>query len=340
MPLPKIAIVGSESLLGREVNDLVKESGLAKSVKLIGADEDTGIIAERDGEPVLITELTAESLGDCQIAFLAGSPVSAHRAVQLASKLTPAPRLIDLTYSSEGLPGAQLRAPAVEPEEHHAASGAIQVIAHPAAIGLGIFLTRIEARFSIRRAVVHVFDPASERGQRGIDELQRQTANLFSFKALPKEVFDEQLGFNMLAKLGSEAPQQLDEVEARIKKHVAALQAMGGRKTLPSIRLIQAPVFHGHSLSIWVEFETAPRIADLEAALASPDVDVRDSEVEAPTNVGVVGQNGIAVGAIAADPADSRAVWFWAVADNFRIMAENALAVARGLLPRTAGGNK
>lgn len=332
MPQLKFAVVGSESLLGRDVQELISQSGLAGDVKLIGTDEDTGVIAERDGEPVFITELTAESLRGMDIAFLTGSPASARRAFQLASTLKPGPQLLDLTYGCEDLPGAQLRAPMVEPLDYQAPAANVNVIAHPAAIGLCLFLMRLHGRLPIKRAVVTIFEPASERGQRELDELQHQTVNLFAFRKLPREVFDAQLAFNMLARLGSDAPQQLDEIESRIRKHVAGLQAMGGRKMAPSIRLVQAPVFHGHSFSIWAEFEKTPLARDLEAALACPHVNVRDQETEAPANAGMAGQSGIAVGAIAPDPAAPRAAWLWAAADNFRLMSENAIAVARALV--------
>ena len=43
-------------------------------------------------------------------------------------------------------------------------------------------------------------------------------------------------------------------------------------------------------------------------------------------------QGGIAVGGIAPDRNSPEACWFWVVADNVRLMAENAVAVARQLL--------
>ena len=51
----------------------------------------------------------------------------------------------------------------------------------------------------------------------------------------------------------------------------------------------------------------------------------------------MAGQTGIAVGAITADRNHPQAVWFWVVADNIRIMAENAVAVARSLVGQTGG---
>jgi hypothetical protein len=54
----------------------------------------------------------------------------------------------------------------------------------------------------IERMVATVFEPASENGQKGMDELHEQTVNLLSFQELPKNVFDIQVAFNMVARYG------------------------------------------------------------------------------------------------------------------------------------------
>jgi aspartate-semialdehyde dehydrogenase len=107
---------------------------------------------------------------------------------------------------------------------------------------------------------------------------------------------------------------------------------------MPSIRLIQAPVFHGYSFSIWAEFRRNPGAQALAESLASAQVDVRGEEDEAPTNVGAANQSGITVGAIEADRNHPQACWFWMVADNLRIAAEEAVAVAREISEQTHGG--
>jgi aspartate-semialdehyde dehydrogenase len=90
-------------------------------------------------------------------------------------------------------------------------------------------------------------------------------------------------------------------------------------------------------MSLRVEFEERPDLGAVAAALGSPEVDVRGGDLEPPNNVGVAGQDGIAVGAIAPDRNHPNSYWFWVAADNFRLMAENALAVVRSLLPVEAG---
>jgi len=163
----------------------------------------------------------------------------------------------------------------------------------------------------------------------------QQTVNLLSFKNLPKDIFDTQLSFNLLARYGEEAPVSLEESELRIERHLASLLALPGDgegAPMPSLRLIQAPVFHGYSFSAWVEFVDAPDMEALESSLSIPAIEVRGGDFEPPTNVGQAGQGGIAVGAITPDRNNAEAAWLWFVADNVRLAAENAVAVARELV--------
>ena len=46
---------------------------------------------------------------------------------------------------------------------------------------------RVKAAVPVKRAVATVFVPASEHGQKGMDELHEQTVNLLSFQQLPKD---------------------------------------------------------------------------------------------------------------------------------------------------------
>jgi aspartate-semialdehyde dehydrogenase len=203
----------------------------------------------------------------------------------------------------------------------------IQVIAHPAAIAIAMVAARLGEVGVVRRIMVHVFEPASERGQKGLDELQQQTVGVLSFQKLQTDVFDGQLAFNMLARYGEEALEPLELIEQRIERHLASLLAAYPAIPMPSLRLIQAPVFHGHSFSVWAEFEENPGVGAIAHALERGGLDVRTDDP--PNNVGAAGQNGVSVGAIAVDHNHPRACWIWMVADNLRLAGENALAVAR-----------
>jgi aspartate-semialdehyde dehydrogenase len=335
---PTIVIVGAESLLGKDLRELLDSSGVPANVKLVSAEEELGIITESAGEPAIIGGLAMADVASGKAVLLAGSPQSSALAFERVQKSDNRPVIVDLTGAVEDQPDARLRAPMVESAggaaaRSLAAAGRIQVIAHPAAIALALFLKRVQARAAIRRSVVHVFEPASERGQPGLDELQQQTVGLLSFQKLKQEIYDAQVSFNMLPQFGSEAPKSLAEIELKIERHLASLLAFDSNPPpMPSLRLIQAPVFHGYSISIWIEFEQNPSVEALSKTLASEAVEVRSADGESPTNVGAVGQSGIAVGSIVVDRNHPRACWFWIVADNLRIAAENAVGVVIDLL--------
>ncbi len=323
-----IALVGSETLLGREVREVFGESVLGEHLRLLSSesDDDSIRIANVGDAPAVISKLDPEEVEDAAVVILAGTQESSKTALEL----NPSGVVIDLTGAAEEDPEARVRAPQVENGNYHADHDGPQVAAHPAAIAIALVLSRLHPNFPIARSIVHVFEPASERGKSGIDELQRQTVSLLSFQELPKEVFDAQLSFNMLSRLGEDSAVQLHEVEDRIDRHLATLlERVETGAPMPSIKLIQAPVFHGYSLSFWIEFEDAPDVNELEGALGGDWVDVRAENLEPPDNAGIAGQSGISVGAITPDRNNGSAVWLWLAADNLRLTAETAALIAK-----------
>jgi aspartate-semialdehyde dehydrogenase len=336
---PAIAIVGGETLLGRELRDVLAGGPRQAEIKLIGALEaGVGILTAEQDEAGFITPLEQQGLEDAAVAILTGAPNASRKVIELVADLEPQPTLVDCTYTLEDQPAARLRAPLAEPGPSIWPAGTIHVIAHPAATALAMFFKQLRQSFTIRQSVVHVFEPASERGQAGIDELQRQTVSLLSFKTLPKEVYDAQAAFNLLARYGEEAKESLESVQARLERHLASLLVQLPGVPMPSLRLIHAPVFHGYTFSVWVEFEEAPSAKVLADLLDTPFIEVRGADVEAPSNVGVAGQSGLVAGAIDPDSNNPRAVWFWIAADNLRITADNAAMVARAELSLSSGG--
>ena len=333
---PTVALIGSDSLLAREVRDIVATTGVDLDLRLVAAvEEESGALTRLGDEPTVVNLLNEESLLDARAVILAGNAQSSRQALDLLGD-PPDAAVIDLTYSAEERPDARLRAPLVESVQvEDPADVAVHVIAHPAAIALALFMRRLHTNDPIRNAVIQIFAPASEHGAPGVHELQQQTVSLLSFKNLPKDIFDTQLSFNLLARYGEEAPVSLEESELRIERHLASLLALPGDgegAPMPSLRLIQAPVFHGYSFSAWVEFVDAPDMEALESSLSIPAIEVRGGDFEPPTNVGQAGQGGIAVGAITPDRNHPEAAWLWFVADNVRLAAENAVAVARELV--------
>jgi len=314
--------VGGETLLGREIQDVLQNRGTGASITEY-ASSGEGNFSEQEGEAVYLEPLEARTLQDHRAILIAGSPEGAQKAYTLAKGAGGDSLVIDCTGYLENEPEARIVAPPIE--EVDSQGSWLLVVAHPAASALALALTRLSGYRSIRQSVAHIFEPASERGKRGVSELHQQTTSLLSFKSLEQHVFDAQLSFNLLSQYGEEAPYALSTAEQRIERNLATiLSRRGGERSIsmPSLRLIQAPVFHGYSISAWVEFESNVNPVELGEALASAQIEVRGQKEEAPHGVGAASQSGLTAGDIRIDRNNARAAWFWIVGDNLRLTAD------------------
>ncbi len=327
--IPTAAIVGGETLVAREIREVLNGLKPAPDVRLISGEPEKAKIARGDeGEAMILTPLDEDAFDEVDVVFLAGNAETGQKTLELAGDTAA---IIDVTGSLEDHPRARLRAPMLEKVRELGASS-IAVIAHPASVALALVFQRLTAAFTVQQSVIEIFEPASEHGQRGIQELQAQSVNLLSFKALPKDIFDQQVAFNLLSEYGPESPHKLADAEALIERHLATLLHNTSNAPMPSMRLIQAPVFHGYTISGWIEFASSPGVAAIEEALACAYIEVRRAAEEAPNNVGATGENVLSAGGIRVDRNNPRAYWFWLVADNLRLRAEAAAAVAKEYL--------
>lgn len=323
----RLALVGGDTLLGKEIKEVL-ENRLAGAAVTGYAATAEGNFGEKEGEAVYLEPLSAETIQRDQAVLLAGNEDGSQKAYALAKAAGGHPLVIDCTGHLELQPEAHIVSPLVE--EPDISSSWLQVVAHPAASAIAFVITKLVNYAGVHHMVAHVFEPASERGQAGLTELHQQTASLLAFKPLDKNVYDTQLSFNLLPHLGTEAPLKLSTVEGRIERHVATMlsrQVHEGILPMPSVRLVQAPVFHGYGISLWVEFLQNVSAAEVTQALASAQVEIRGETDEPPSNAGAAGQSGLVAGDIRSDHNNSKAVWIWLVGDNLRITADAATEI-------------
>src|SRR5205085_8035905 len=158
----------------------------------------------------------------------------------------------------------------------------------------------------IKNAVATVFEPASEHGQKGMDELHEQTVNLLSFQQLPKNIFDTQVAFNMVSRYGEHANPPLASVEQRILKHYQRI--VGEGVLLPSLLLLQAPIFHGYAFAIHLQMEQIVDVEQFSQALSGEHVNIAQPVEDAPSNVSVAGQVDVLL-SVKPDPNNPNGVW-------------------------------
>lgn len=329
--LYRAAIVGAASLKGKEVAEMLNERNFpAADIRLLDDDESLGQLEAMGDEMSFIQRVRAEQFENVDFTFFASDQESTR--VNWKDARDAGSAIIDLSATLEEESGASVRSMWIERERGQMPALDLQpgpcVTAHPVAVTLALLLLRASRVGAIRRAVAMVFEPASERGQRGMDELHQQTVNLLSFQALPKDVYDAQVAFNMVARYGQKSQPTLDSLEARISRHYRAIA--GDAAPQPSLLLLQAPIFHGYALGLFVEMGAPVDAQALSQSLAGDHVVIPGADEDAPSNVSSAGQAEIQL-SIKLDPIQPNGVWLWVAADNLRISAITAVECAESL---------
>jgi aspartate-semialdehyde dehydrogenase len=330
--LYRAAIVGAASLRGKEIAEMLNDRNFpAVDVRLLDDDEALGQLEAMGDEISFIQSVRAEQFEHVDFTFFASDAESTRKNWKRARDAGSA--IIDLSGALENEPGATVRSLWVERERGQVLPPDLQpgpcVAAHPAAVILALLLLRAQKAGAVARAVTTVFEPASERGQKGMDELHQQTVNLLSFQPLPKDVFDVQVAFNMVARYGQKSQPPLDSLEARVLRHYQNIAGAGAPN--PSLMLLQAPIFHGHALSVFLEVNQQVQPQDLAQVVAGDHVVVPGAEDDPPSNVSAAGQGDILL-SVKSDPSQPNGLWLWAAADNVRIAALTAVECAESMI--------
>jgi len=337
-----VAIVGAATLKGKELNEVLEDRNFpALDVKLLDDEESLGQLDSVGDEATFIQSVLPENLQGADIVFFASDEAFTRKNWTLARKAGAL--VVDLSYALEGEPGGAVRAPWIERELQLEGvipppqlDSTLAVVAHPAAVALALLLLRAQKAGTLHTVVCSAFEPASEHGRRGMDELHGQTVNLLSFQQLPTEVFGAQVAFNLLGRYGEKSAPALESAERRILAHLETITA--GRAVLPALALAQAPIFHGHVFSLYLEFEQPVTADGLAHALSGDHVSVARLPEDSPSNVSAAGQDEILV-EVRHDARHERGFWVWAAADNLRIAALTAVECAAALARMRSKGS-
>lgn len=319
----RTVVIGAASLQGKELVTVLHEDPLHfRAIELMappaitGPDGPTGArLVDLDEEPAVEHGWDPAALADAEVIFLCGSPAAAQAALPaaLASKAL----LVDLT-------GAGYR-PVGAAEGAHTRTPRLLVVSHPAATALARLVALAAAAGHIEQIAAVAFEPASERGLAGLQELEKQTLHLLGVRPLPTEVFDAQVAFVLRAGLGADARPSLAEVRARIEReYQIELSALAPPQPPAAIELLQAPLFHGTVLSLFLRYG-APAPTALAPALRHEEVSLAAPDEGYPEMAAAAGGASILLGPPRPDAAVAGGWWLFAVCDNLRRVAVRAV---------------
>jgi len=323
-------VVGASTLLGKELIEELNTSGTTWDLRLADAGDSSGQLVAGGDEALVVQPLTPDIFVARDVAFFTADPQTTRTHWREAR--TAGSAVVDLTAALEDEPGAIIRSPWIAEGPAPTANTAAVISAHPAAVMLGIVASRLAAAFGSVRIAATVLEPASQQGSPGLDEMHHQTVSLLGFHSLPQEVYDAQVAFNLRVSVGEAAKLDIAAIASTIRRH---LKAIAGESIASSVtlQLVQAPVFHGYTMSVYAQLPANANAAAVRRALHGGVIHVTNAHEEAPSNQSVVEERGIAI-AVTEDsfaPDNAHSFWLWIAADNLNLAARNAVACAEEL---------
>jgi aspartate-semialdehyde dehydrogenase len=183
--------------------------------------------------------------------------------------------------------------------------------------------------------VVSTYQSVSGAGKEAMDELWNQTKGIFVNDEPAPVVFEKEIAFNVIPKIGSFLPDGYTDEEAKMwnetKKMIdPAIQL--------SVTCVRVPVFVGHSEAVHVELNGPMSAKEAQALLReSPGIMLLDdpSKDVYVTPKECVGDWATFVSRVRKDVSTENGLVFWVVSDNLRKGAAlNAVQIAEELLNR------
>jgi aspartate-semialdehyde dehydrogenase len=312
----------------------------AADIRLVDDDDVLGKLAATADEVTFIQRIEPDSFNGCDFTFFAGNRELTRAHWRTALKAGS--NIVDLSGEIEDAPGILIRAPWIR-NDRAAASPAVAapdlqtravVSAHPVAVLLAMLAERSRQVAPVHSLWATLLEPASEHGHAALEELHQQTTNLLSFHPLPTEVFGGQTAFTLAVSLGAEGRIDLAKIADTIRSHYAKITPA---VTAPlALQVVQVPVFHGYALSIAVEFAEAVTVQSVVRAFSGSHLHIVSDVSAFPGNVQAVEGDDVQVlvqpvwesGETSSSKEATRRFWLWAVADNLKFAALNAIACA------------
>ena len=326
-----LAFFGATSLLAKEMRALLSGRGFgARGVRLYDTAGE-GTLGEYDGEALVVTRPDEEAILDLDIAFLCGTPREMEPYLDWSSRRRYV--AIDMSGVSRGRDGvplvhAAINLHAIESTGRTDATGLIGA-PHPVSHNLVSLLMAFKQAGAIHAVSAFAVRPASELGEKGLDELYQQTVALLAFGSVPQEVFGRQLAFNLIPSSGLAAAEEAG-FDTRIELETAALASL--EPGCIRVSSAFASVFHGHMLAVTIEFEHPTDLTELRSRISATRVLRLIDDPEAFSPVDLAGEEEISVLGVRPATGRSTSISLWSFCDNLKGGAAlNAVQIAERL---------
>ena len=329
-----IAVVGATGAVGEVMLSILKKRKFPiDKIYALASSRSVDKTVQYGGRTLLVEDLAKFDFNQVDIAmFSAGGSVS-EQYVPVAAKTGCV--VIDNTSHFRNDDDIPLVVPEVNADALRDYKPR-NIIANPncSTIQMLVALAPIHRKFGITRINVATYQAVSGAGQAGINELAKQTSSLLSFQEMKREVFPQQIAFNVIPQIDSFQDNGYTREEMKM---VWETQKILDKNILVNPTCVRVPVFYGHSEAIHLETEQPITVKEVKALLENArGVELLDNpdEMIFPTpTVTCSGNDPVYVGRIRKDISSKNGINLWVVSDNIRKGAAlNSVQIAEEMI--------
>ena len=329
-----IAVVGATGAVGVEILRVLERRNFpVASLKLLASKRSAGKTLEFKGKPHPVEELTAEAFKGVDIAFFSAGATRSREFIPAAKAAGAV--VIDNSSAFRMDPNTPLVVPEVNPGDLRKHKG---VIANPncTAMILAVAIWPIHQAVGIRRIIVSTYQSASGAGAAAMRELEDQTREYATGKAITHSVFPHQIAFNVFSHNTKVADNGYNEEENKVVEETRKIFHEPELPIVPTC--IRVPVLRAHAESVVLELAAPMSPEEARALLArSPGIKIVDDPAanHFPMPLEASGDLDVHVGRIRRDVSDpsGRTLALFVAGDQLRKGAAlNAVQIAERLI--------
>ena len=313
-----VAVVGATGLVGEAIISILEERNfpVENIVPLASARSVGREVSYRD-ERIPIVELESFDFGGMDFCFFSAGADISSKFVPIATEQGAI--AIDNTSAFRYEDDVPLVVPEVNVDAL-ASYTTRNIIANPncSTIQLVVALAPIHKIARIKRINVATYQSVSGAGKEAMDELFKQTQDIYKTQPTEKKQFTKQIAFNAIPHIGSFIESGDTKEEEKMVNETKKILDPGIRVSATCVRI---PVFISHAESINIEFDSP--LSDKKATELLKNfqgisvIDYRKDEGYI-TPIEAAGEDKVYVSRVRNDVTIDNGLNLWVVADNLR----------------------
>lgn len=324
----KIAVVGATGLVGQTILQVLQEEKIKADYFLFSSARSAGKRVMFMGKEHQVLELTHANIKKVKpdYALFSAGALTSKNFAPLCGDLGCT--VIDNSSAFRREPTIPLVVPECNPED--VKNAASRIISNPncSTIGVVAVLKPLEDLYKIKRVIYSTYQAVSGAGHAGIEDYY-SSAKGETPKKFPHPIFN-----NLIPHIDS----FLDNGNTKEEdKMIFETRKILHRRDLGvSATAVRVPILNCHSISVNIEFEKEPDIAEIKRVLAkSPGIVLLDNPADGvyPMPMLAHGFNEVFVGRIRLDSSRKNCINLFTASDNIRKgAAVNAVQILKLLL--------